>query len=118
MSWQLLGAAGACDSFGRREEAEGLNESSSYDSYIYITHIALVKLWLRGFDVPWEVRLHDQEVTFDLFRAAGGKLVCELDPERRWALTSADGWELGQPGPGPNWRPRRGVQLKLEERCF
>lgn len=58
-------------------------------------------------------------VTFDLFRAAGGKVVAELDPEQRWGITSVDGWELGQPGPGHQWRPQRGVKLKLEElgRC-
>lgn len=58
-------------------------------------------------------------VTFDLFRAAGGKVVAELDPEQRWGITSVDGWELGQPGPGHQWRPHRGVKLKLEElgRC-
>lgn len=58
-------------------------------------------------------------VTFDLFRAAGGKVVAELDPEQRWGITSVDGWELGQPGPGHHWRPHRGVKLILEElgRC-
>lgn len=65
-----------------------------------------------------KVKLQDDEVTFVLRRAAGGKMVAEL-PERgdlkRWGIVSADGWELGQPGPGPKWRPHRGVKLRLEE---
>jgi len=33
----------------------------------------------------------------------------------RWSITSVDGWAVGQPGPGPEWTPAKGVSLTLEE---
>jgi len=60
------------------------------------------------------------EVEFGLSRAAGGVVIADHQEEkRRWSISSVDGWVLGQPGPGQQWRPASGVELTLEElgRC-
>eukprot|EP00434_Breviolum_minutum_P022446 symbB.v1.2.019812.t1/scaffold1640.1/size107948/1 len=70
---------------------------------------------LKADQLKVKFRPDGSEVTLNLFRAAGGKVVAEVDPEQRWGISSVDGWELGQPGPGSQWRPHRGVKLKMEE---
>eukprot|EP00438_Fugacium_kawagutii_P022723 Skav216429 [mRNA] locus=scaffold3139:292499:305530:- [translate_table: standard] len=75
----------------------------------------LIELPAAAFKELVKFQPDSEAVTFDLFRAAGGKVVAELNPEERWGIVSVDGWELGQPGPGHQWRPHRGVKLKLEE---
>lgn len=60
------------------------------------------------------------EVEFGLSRAAGGVVIADQQEEKkRWSISSVDGWVLGQPGPGQEWRPACGVELTLEElgRC-
>ncbi|OLP83252.1 hypothetical protein AK812_SmicGene36010, partial [Symbiodinium microadriaticum] len=59
------------------------------------------------------------EVEFGLSRAAGGVVIADQQEEKkRWSISSVDGWVLGQPGPGQEWRPARGVELTLEAREF
>eukprot|EP00439_Symbiodinium_sp_Y106_P021998 s2499_g2.t1 len=56
------------------------------------------------------------EVEFGLSRAAGGVVIADHQEEkRRWSISSVDGWVLGQPGPGQQWRPASGVELTLED---
>jgi hypothetical protein len=55
-----------------------------------------------------------------LTRIAGGFVIADRSDvgggkTRRWGITSVDGWMLGTPGPGPDWKPHKGVRLKLEE---
>mmetsp|Transcript_12664 Transcript_12664/g.29739 ORF Transcript_12664/g.29739 Transcript_12664/m.29739 type:complete len:720 (+) Transcript_12664:87-2246(+) len=61
-----------------------------------------------------------KEVELTMKRLAGGFVMAEtsdVDAEkrRRWNITSVDGWQLGTPGPGMEWRPAKGVSLTLEE---
>lgn len=63
-----------------------------------------------------------QNVELALSRLAGGGLIGDPVPgngKHRWSIISVDGWELGQPGPGPNWQPAPGSELVLQElgRC-
>ncbi|CAJ1461992.1 unnamed protein product [Effrenium voratum] len=65
-----------------------------------------------------EVELEGTPVKLGLCRAAGGLVVAEKASARRserWGIASADGWVLGMPGPGPEWRPHPGVMLQLED---
>lgn len=66
-----------------------------------------------------KAELPDGEADLALFRAAGGVVIAdEADSgngKRRWGISSVDGWVLGTPGPGSDWRPAAGVSLTLEE---
>lgn len=59
----------------------------------------------------------NEEVELSVTRAAGGQVLVDSTGggKRRWSVRSVDGWDLGTPGPGPEWKPVKGVKVVLEE---
>mmetsp|Transcript_6656 Transcript_6656/g.11630 ORF Transcript_6656/g.11630 Transcript_6656/m.11630 type:complete len:733 (+) Transcript_6656:87-2285(+) len=69
---------------------------------------------------PLELAGASEQVDLELTQLAGGHVMAKTaDKEgkegKRWSILSVDGWQLGTPGPGKDWKPSSGVKLQLEE---